>query len=152
MTTLSISGLGRISHPITTNAMQHLLQLRIREDGEDSGHHLRADMRAAFRWSSQILTLVNLQALPGVNLVNFDTGRVKPRYVFGWSGGIDLLHKDRFTVGAQLAVQNLANRDFAFNWGNPFSGTHFWISASRGGKFEIFVQKITVHRCSVSVS
>jgi len=66
-----------------------------------------------------------LQALPGANLVNFDTGRVKPWYVFGWSGGMDFLHRDRFTVGAQLDVQNLADRDFAFNWGNPFSGTHF---------------------------
>jgi outer membrane receptor for Fe3+-dicitrate len=66
-----------------------------------------------------------LQALPGSTLVNFDTGRVKPWYVFGWSGGMDLLHKDRFTVGAQLDFQNLADRDFAFNWGNPFSGTHF---------------------------
>ena len=66
-----------------------------------------------------------LQALPGSSLVNFDTGRVKPWYVFGWSGGMDLLHRDRFILAAQLDVQNLANRDFAFNWGNPFSGTHF---------------------------
>jgi hypothetical protein len=66
-----------------------------------------------------------LQALPGANLVNFDSERVKPWYVFGWSGGMDLLHKDRIVLGAQLDVQNLANRDFAFNWGNPFSGTHF---------------------------
>jgi len=66
-----------------------------------------------------------LHALPGANLVNFDTGRVKPWYVFGWSGGMDLVQRDRFTLGAQLDLQNLANRDFAFNWGNPFSGTHF---------------------------
>ncbi|HEY7351457.1 MAG TPA: TonB-dependent receptor [Terriglobales bacterium] len=66
-----------------------------------------------------------LRALPGSNLVNFDTGRVKPWYLFGWSGGMDLLRRDRFILGAQLDVQNLANRDFAFNWGNPFSGTHF---------------------------
>jgi len=66
-----------------------------------------------------------LHALPGANLVNFDTGRVKPWYVFGWSGGLDLIQKERFSVAAQLDLQNLANRDFAFNWGNPFSGTHF---------------------------
>ncbi len=66
-----------------------------------------------------------LHALPGANLVNFDTGRVKPWYVFGWSGGMDLIQKERFTLGAQLDLQNLTNRDFAFNWGNPFSGTHF---------------------------
>jgi hypothetical protein len=66
-----------------------------------------------------------LHALPGADLVNFNTGRVEPWYVFGWSGGMDLVHKERFTVGAQIDVQNLADRPFAFNWGNPFSGTHF---------------------------
>ncbi|MBS1852901.1 MAG: TonB-dependent receptor [Acidobacteria bacterium] len=66
-----------------------------------------------------------LHALPGANLVNFDTGRVKPWYVFGWSGGMDLAQTEHFNVGAQLDIQNVANRDFAFNWGNPFSGTHF---------------------------
>ena len=66
-----------------------------------------------------------LTALPGANLVNFDTGRVKPWYVFGWSGGMDVVERDHYKVGAQLDIQNVANRDFAFNWGNPFSGTHF---------------------------
>ncbi len=66
-----------------------------------------------------------LASLPGANLVNFDTGRVKPWFVFGWSGGADLVSGDHFTMGAQIDVQNIANRDFAFNWGNPFSGTHF---------------------------
>jgi len=66
-----------------------------------------------------------LHALPGAELVNFDTGRVKPWYVFGWSAGMDLVRKERFAMGAQIDVQNLTNRPFAFNWGNPFSGTHF---------------------------
>ena len=66
-----------------------------------------------------------LAGLPGANLVNFDSGRVKPWFVFGWSGGMDLVRKDRLAVAAQVDVQNLADRDFAFNWGNPFSGTHF---------------------------
>ena len=66
-----------------------------------------------------------LHALPGANLVNFDTTRVKPWYVLGLSAGADLVQKERFTLGAQLDVQNLADHDFAFNWGNPFSGTHF---------------------------
>ncbi|HEX4486888.1 MAG TPA: TonB-dependent receptor [Terriglobales bacterium] len=66
-----------------------------------------------------------LHALPGSNLVNFDTGRVKPWYVFGLSGGMDLVRRERFALAAQLDLQNLADRDFAFNWGNPFSGTHF---------------------------
>ena len=66
-----------------------------------------------------------LLALPGSNLVNFDTGRVKPWYVLGWSAGGDLIQREKFKVGAQLDIQNLADHDFAFNWGNPFSGTHF---------------------------
>lgn len=69
--------------------------------------------------------LSELQGLPGANLVNFDAGRVKPWYVFGWSGGMDLAHEEHYTVGVQLDVQNLGDRAFAFNWGNPFSGTHF---------------------------
>jgi hypothetical protein len=67
----------------------------------------------------------DLRKLPGSELVNFETGRVKPWYVFGWSGGMDLLRKDRFILGAQLDIQNVDDRPFAFNWGNPFSGTHF---------------------------
>jgi outer membrane receptor protein involved in Fe transport len=71
------------------------------------------------------LDLSTLHALPGAELVNFDTGRVKPWYVLGWSAGMDLVHTERFTVGTRIDVQNLADRPFAFNWGNPFSGTHF---------------------------
>ena len=52
--------------------------------------------------------------------MNFDTGRVKPWYVFGFSGGVDVVRKEPFTVAAQIDVQNLADREFAFNWGNPF--------------------------------
>lgn len=66
-----------------------------------------------------------LAALPGANLVNLDTERVKPWFVFGWSGGADLVCRDRLTMGVQLDIQNITDRDFAFNWGNPFSGTHF---------------------------
>ena len=82
-----------------------------------------------------------LRALPGSNLVNFDTGRVKPWYVFGWSGGMDLLHNDHFTVGGQLDIQNVANRDFAFNWGNPFSGTHFGYPRLIAGSLKISFKK-----------
>ena len=51
-----------------------------------------------------------LRQLPGSELVNFDTGRVKPWYVFGCPGGMDLVRKERFTVGAQMDIQNLADR------------------------------------------
>jgi TonB dependent receptor-like, beta-barrel/Carboxypeptidase regulatory-like domain len=66
-----------------------------------------------------------LHSLPGAQLVNFATGRVKPWYVLGWSAGMDIVRRERFVASAQLDVQNLTNSDFVFNWGNPFSGTHF---------------------------
>jgi outer membrane receptor protein involved in Fe transport len=82
-----------------------------------------------------------LAQLPGANLVNFDTERVKPWYVLGWSGGMDLVQTDRFTLGAQLDIQNLANRDFAFNWGNPFSGTHFGYPRLMAGSLKFTFKK-----------
>jgi len=82
-----------------------------------------------------------LEKLPGANLVNLDTERVKPWYVFGWSGGMDLVNKEHFTVGAQLDVQNFANRDFAFNWGNPFSGTHFGYPRLIAGRLKFSFKK-----------
>ena len=73
--------------------------------------------------------------------MNFDTGRVKPWYVFGWSAGADLINKDHFTVGGQLDMQNVADRDFAFNWGNPFSGTHFGYPRLIAGSLKISFKK-----------
>jgi len=70
-------------------------------------------------------SLAELRNLPGFDLVNLETGRVKPWAVFGLAGGVDLLTTDRVTTAAMFNVQNLANRSFVFNFGNPFSGTHF---------------------------
>jgi hypothetical protein len=69
--------------------------------------------------------LAELRNFPGFDLVNVSTGRVKPWAVFGLAGGMDLLTTDRVTTAAMFNVQNLANRSFVFNFGNPFSGTHF---------------------------
>jgi len=66
-----------------------------------------------------------LRTLPGASLVNFADQRVKPWRVFGWSGGMDFFTNERITVSAQLDVQNLADHQFVYNFGNPFSGTHF---------------------------
>jgi hypothetical protein len=69
--------------------------------------------------------LDKLRTAPGAELVNFATQRVKPWAVFGWSGGMDLVRRERMTMSAQLDVQNVANHPFVYNFGNPFSGTHF---------------------------
>jgi TonB dependent receptor/Carboxypeptidase regulatory-like domain/TonB-dependent Receptor Plug Domain len=69
--------------------------------------------------------LANLLSRRGANLVNSNTLRVTPWTVFGWSGGMDVLRKERLVVSAQADIQNLANHAFVYNFANPFSGTHF---------------------------
>ena len=62
-----------------------------------------------------------LQALPGSKSGGgFDTGQVEPSVRIGSAGGVDVVRKEPFTVAAQIDVQNLADREFAFNRGNPF--------------------------------
>lgn len=80
--------------------------------------------------------LARLSTFPGASLVNLGTQRVKPWYVFGWSGGMDLLRRERVTVSAQLDVRNLADRAFVYNFGNPFSGTHFGYPRLFGGRLK----------------
>jgi TonB dependent receptor-like, beta-barrel len=87
------------------------------------------------------LRSAELHALPGANLVNFDSGRVKPWYVFGWSGGMNLMSQEHVTVSAQLDIQNLADRSFVFNWGNPFSGTHFGYPRLIAGRLKFSFKK-----------
>jgi len=58
-------------------------------------------------------------------VVDLKTGRVKPRTLLNFSTGMGLLRKERLSVSVQFDIQNLANRLFAYNVGNPFSGTHF---------------------------
>ena len=61
----------------------------------------------------------------GAALVDFDRGRVKPRTLFDISFGIGLFEGRRIAVDLQLDVRNLTDRAFAYNFSNPFSGTHF---------------------------
>jgi len=78
--------------------------------------------------------LARLSTFPGANLVNLAAQRVKPWYVFGWSGGADLLRRERVIVAAEVDVQNMADRAFVYNFGNPFSGTHFGYPRMVGGR------------------
>lgn len=69
--------------------------------------------------------LADLMERPGAELVNFDTGRVRPRTVFDVMVS-QALHRSRRTeTSVRVGVLNLANRAYALNFGNPFSGTHF---------------------------
>ena len=61
----------------------------------------------------------------GAELVDFHRQRVKARTLLNLSFGVDLLRVDDVTFSARLDIRNLTNEAFAFNFGNPFSGTHF---------------------------
>lgn len=69
--------------------------------------------------------LAELRTMPGADLVNFERGRVKPWSVLDLSTGWELWRVERMTVNAQFDVENLTNKRFVYNFGNPFSGTHF---------------------------
>ena len=69
--------------------------------------------------------LQELMQRPGAELVNFERQRVKPRTLVDLSIGKDLFHSEPFKVGLQFDIRNLTNERFAYNFGNPFSGTHF---------------------------
>ena len=69
--------------------------------------------------------LEDLMERPGATLVDFDRGRVRPRMVFDLTAS-QTLHRGRRTeMSVRLAVLNAADRAYALNFGNPFSGTHF---------------------------
>ena len=61
----------------------------------------------------------------GAALVDFDRGRVKPRTLFDISLGVGLFEGRRIAVDLQLDIRNLTDRAFAYNFSDPFSGTHF---------------------------
>ena len=62
---------------------------------------------------------------PGADRVNFETGRVKPRTVFDLAAGVSVARLGAMTLSASAEVLNLTDAEYAFNFGNPFSGTHF---------------------------
>lgn len=83
-----------------------------------------------------VVCLASCPRPPGASLVNLSTQRVKPGYVFGRSGGMDLLRRVRVFVAAELDVQNPADRAFVYNFGNSFSGTHFGYPRMYGGRLK----------------
>jgi len=66
-----------------------------------------------------------LLARPGSEVVDVESGRVRPRTIIdaqaAWT-----FHRSRRSIFLLSAwVTNIANQTYAFNFGNPFSGTHF---------------------------
>lgn len=69
--------------------------------------------------------LDELRERPGADLVDFDRGRVKPRTVFDIAASQRLFRGGGVEVHLRASVLNLTGRRWAYNFGNPFSGTHF---------------------------
>lgn len=84
--------------------------------------------------------LDELKAAPGAELVNFERGRVKPRTTFDLSAGLSLFRRDRVKCEVQLDVLNMADRPFAYNFGNPFEGTHFGYGRRWNGSLKFSFQ------------
>jgi len=58
------------------------------------------------------------------NEVDFQRGRVRPRFILDLSVGADLMQKERVSLNLQFDVQNLTNELFLYNFESVFSGTH----------------------------
>lgn len=62
---------------------------------------------------------------PGADLIDLDRERVKARLVVDLTASARLLRASRTQVSLGASVLNAFDRHYAFNFGNPFSGTHF---------------------------
>lgn len=69
--------------------------------------------------------LEELRTRTGADLVNFEHARVKPWTIFDFAAGFEMFREQRVSVQTQFSVENIANKRFVYNFGNPFSGTHF---------------------------
>jgi outer membrane receptor for ferrienterochelin and colicin len=69
--------------------------------------------------------LDELMDRPGSELVNFETGRVRPRLLFDVMAGTRLLRAGGRELTLRGSLLNLTGERYAYNFGNPFSGTHF---------------------------
>jgi hypothetical protein len=81
--------------------------------------------------------LEGLKEEPGAELVDFNRRRVKPWTVFDFSVGVDLFEDERVSISAQFDIQNFGDHRFAYNFGNPFEGTHFGHPRMVGGRIKI---------------
>ena len=69
--------------------------------------------------------LAALMERPGAEMVDFAEGRVKPRTVVSVLASAPLFKAGKATAVAIVQALNLFDDRYAFNFGNPFSGTHF---------------------------
>ena len=62
---------------------------------------------------------------PGAEMVDFDRGRVAPRTIVSLQADVPIWKRGRASVRVRASVLNLFDQRYAYNFGNPFSGTHF---------------------------
>jgi outer membrane receptor protein involved in Fe transport len=62
---------------------------------------------------------------PGADRIDLSRGRVRPRTVLSLAGGLRLWEAARIQLSVRGSVTNLLGARYAYNFGNPFSGTHF---------------------------
>ena len=70
-------------------------------------------------------SLAQLMTTPNSDLVDFNRGRIKPWSAFNFSSGGRIRSESPVSVSPEFDVQNIFNKRFAYNFGSPFSGTHF---------------------------
>jgi outer membrane receptor for ferrienterochelin and colicin len=66
-----------------------------------------------------------LRQQPGAELADFDKGRVKPRTIVSMQAAWPLLRRGPNGLDVQASLFNVFDARYAYNFGNPFSGTHF---------------------------
>jgi hypothetical protein len=69
--------------------------------------------------------LDELAELPGAERVDFARGRVRPRTVYDVTLAARVARSAAVDVDLRLSLLNLTGARWAYNFGNPFSGTHF---------------------------
>lgn len=67
----------------------------------------------------------DLRARPGAEMVNFEKGRVRPRTVVSVVAEVPIVSRGRRSIVLRASILNLFDAAYAYNFGNPFSGTHF---------------------------
>jgi outer membrane receptor protein involved in Fe transport len=72
---------------------------------------------------------------PGADRVDFDAGRTKPRTVVSLLASAPVFRSASVTGTVGVQVLNLFDADYAYNFGNPFSGTHFGAPRSAAVSF-----------------
>ena len=95
----------------------------------DPGRGLQASFSGRYESGTPVETgdddVDELAELPGAEMVDFERGRVRPRTVLDLTLGARVVRTASLDLDLRLSLLNLTGARWAYNFGNPFSGTHF---------------------------